>query len=136
LPDRPRAAGRTGSCCRTEAGWRRSRCRTRANPPTGDRGSRVHAVRDLAGQALDERLDGYVALDLLGTARVDADGSVLDVAVADDEHVGNLLELRPTDTRAEGIGVRVDHLRAEPGGAEPFDQLLAVLVVTVGDRQD
>src|SRR3954469_570528 len=91
--DRRLAGGRTGSRRRREVWWRRSRCRTRASPPRGARGSRVHAVRDFGGEAVDELAERDAAFGIVAAARVHADGAVLDVVITDDEHVGNLLEL-------------------------------------------
>ena len=56
---------------------------------------------------------------------VHADGAVLDVVVADHEHVRHLLELGPADARAERVGVRVDELGAEAVGLQAVDELAA-----------
>ena len=94
----------------------------------------MHALCDLDGKALDECVERHAAFRIVTTAGVHADGAVLHVVVADDEHVGHLLELGAPDARAERVGVRVDHLGAEVGVAELLDDLLRVLVVPVGDR--
>ena len=50
----------------------------------------------------------HAALGVVAPRAVHADRAVLDVVVADDEHVRHLLDLGPPDARAERVGVRVD----------------------------
>ena len=56
---------------------------------------------------------GDVALGVVAPPPVHADGAVLDVGVADHEHVRHLLGLGPPDARAERAVRAVEHLDAE-----------------------
>ena len=87
--------------------------------------TRSRAGVDVGGEPGDEVVDADAALGRVAPPPVHADGAVLDVVVADHQHVRHLLELGPADARAERVGVRVDQLGAEAVGAQPVDELAA-----------
>src|SRR5687768_9594360 len=63
---------------------------------------------DVRGEALDELVDGNIAFSSLAPPRADADRAVVDVVIADDQHVGQLLQLRFADAVVEPLR-RLDH---------------------------
>src|SRR5437016_2690733 len=67
-------------------------------------------------EPVDERVDVHIAFGLVASPRVHADGAVVDVGVAHDEDVRDLLGLGAPDTRPELARRTVDQLRAEAFG--------------------
>src|SRR5690242_15277150 len=93
--------------------------------------TRLPVLEHDRGQTGDEVVDAHVALRLLAPPLVHADGAVLDIGVAHDEDVRDLLGLGPPDASAELAARPVDHLRAISLGAEPVDEAQRVGVVPV-----
>ena len=124
-PFRTRTRRVVGSALRGDA----RRCRSLRQPAQSR--SRLDALAttrrssDVGARArLDERRRRVdAALGRVAPRAVHADGAVLDVVVADDEHVRHLLDLGPADARAERVGVRVDQLGPEALGLQAVDDL-------------
>src|SRR4051794_36189367 len=74
--------------------------------------------RDLGGEAGGEVVDVDAPLGLIAAPGVDADGPGLDVLVADDEDVRELLELGLADAGPQGL-VGLDEVGPEAVRLEP-----------------
>src|SRR5439155_26701144 len=78
-------------------------------------------------------IDRPAAFDA-ATTRVDADGAVAHVVVADHEHVGDLLELGPPDASADGL-VGLGDVDAVAAGTQTAGNRGGAGVVVVANRQ-
>ena len=128
----------------------RTRCRcgpcsgpTRSRPPARPEPFEAHAIAHAASRGVRRlrrraarrtRRPARRARRSLAAAPVHADRAVLDVGVADHEHVRHLLGLGPADARVQRAVRAVEHLGAEPVGLQPRRDLVRVVVVAVGDR--
>src|SRR4051794_29381544 len=96
---------------------------------------RSSMLEDDGAEPLHEVVDLDIAFGFLAPPRVHAGGSVVDVAVADDQDVRTLLGRGPPDAVAESATGAVDHLGAESFGLQPVDDPKCIRVVAVADGQ-
>src|SRR5215831_4350716 len=97
--------------------------------------TRLPVLEHDRGETPQEVVDAHVALRMLTPPLVHADRAVLDVAVADDEHIRHLLGLGAADTRSQLPAGAVDHLGAVALRAEPVDEARGVGVVPIAHRE-
>src|SRR5829696_2771729 len=93
-----------------------------------------HPIAYFGERAADEGRQRLRAL-VAALARPHRDGAVSALAVADDQHVRHLLQLRLADLIAD-LFLPIVELRTQTGGLEPFEHAAAVIEVPIGDRQD
>src|SRR4051812_22243699 len=66
-------------------------------------GTGSDASEQLGPEVLDEGVDAHAPLRILLPPLVDADGALAHIVVSDDQYIGNLLEPRLADARAERL---------------------------------